>query len=104
MPTAKPTSTRSSTAATIVDHEVVHENHPEDDEASFGASEPEDGVTIDESEPDDEDLDAAEFLAQFFVTSEHGESVADVLNGIRENLDKTNKILYKLIQVASDKK
>jgi hypothetical protein len=104
MPTAKSSSTRSSTAAHI-DGEVVHENHPEDDEVSFGESEPEDGETIDESEPDDEDLDAAEFLAQFFVTSEHGESVADVLNGIRENLDKTNKILYKLIQVAaSDKK
>jgi hypothetical protein len=103
MPTAKSSSTRSSTAARIVD-EIVHENHPEDDEVSFGEDEPEDGETIDESEPDDEDLDAAEFLAQFFVTSEHGESVADVLNGIRENLDKTNKILYKLIQVASDKK
>jgi len=47
--------------------------------------------------------DLFEILSGLMVTRE-GETIADVLAGINENLDKHNKIMYKLFKVLESKK
>ncbi len=49
------------------------------------------------SEPEYDVYDGISQLAQLFVT-EDGTPVADVLVGIRDALDKLNKILFKAVQ------
>ncbi len=53
-----------------------------------------------DNEPSDEEYEDEYLdLAQLLVTEE-GEPLADVLRGIRDALDKHNKILYKLASAA----
>lgn len=58
----------------------------------------------DEDEDDDEDelFTAVAQLTQLMMTEE-GEAVADVLHGIRDALDKQNKILYRGLQLLEAK-
>ena len=57
------------------------------------------GDTGDFGEDEDGDMDGfdpLQMVAQLFVTSETGETLADVLAGIRASLDKTAKVLYRI--------
>lgn len=65
--------------------EPVDESLGEDDESDLP------------SEPADYVYEGLSQLAQLFVT-EDGTPVADVLVGIRDALDKLNKILFKAVQ------
>jgi hypothetical protein len=47
--------------------------------------------------------DLFEILSGLMVTRE-GETIADVLAGINENLDKHNKIMYKMFKILESKK
>lgn len=54
---------------------------------------------IDEDIDDDIDDDEAQFsgLLYSLLTTEEDESIANVLKGIRDGIDKQNKILYKIL-------
>jgi hypothetical protein len=63
----------------------------------------EDLVDEDEDGDDDDDMDddvitAVGQLTQLMMTEE-GEAISDVLHGVREALDKQNKILYRGLQL-----
>ena len=68
----------------------AHEEDPPEEEDEF--------VDGDDDEDVDDYFDLAQ-LAQLLVT-EDGEPVADVLRGVRDALDKQNKILFKLASAA----
>lgn len=77
------------------------EDQPEDDQAED--DQPEEEVSEDEEgedgfEEDDDYFDLAQ-LSQLLVTEE-GEPLADVLKGIRDALDKHNKILFRLVSTV----
>lgn len=64
---------------------------------------PRDAVEYDEPEDEDEEDDdelitAVGQLTQLMMTEE-GEAITDVLNGVREAIDKQNKILYRGLQL-----
>lgn len=67
-------------------------------------------VDVDDDDDDDEDLESFEEdmfdpmqqLTQLLVT-EDGVPLVDVLQGIRESIDKQNKILFKLVSVIDAK-
>jgi hypothetical protein len=56
----------------------------------------EDGVDEDEDSEMGEDMDFSELLYNVLTTDED-ESIANVLRGIRDGVDKQNKILYKIV-------
>lgn len=67
-------------------------------------------VDVDDDDDEDEDLESFEEdmfdpmqqLTQLLVT-EDGVPLVDVLQGIRESIDKQNKILFKLVSVIDAK-
>ena len=76
---------------------------PEDDAEELEDIEEDDQEGQDDLEPEEEEdyFDLAQ-LSQLLVTEE-GEPLADVLSGIRDALDKHNKILFKLVGVLEAK-
>ncbi len=101
--TAAPASAPASAPAPAADgpppqqpieeiEEIDEELLGEEDDVVPDLADPEDD---DEYSGDDDDFFDMAQLAQLLVTEE-GEPVADVLRGIRDALDKHNKILYKL--------
>ena len=72
----------------------------EDDDGDDGDDEDDDGEEYEEYE---QSPDLFEILSGLMVTRE-GETIADVLAGINENLDKHNKIMYKLFKVLETKR
>lgn len=83
--------------------EIVEEVPEEDLPDEEFPGEPEDHVIdVDVDDEDEEYYDLAQ-LAQLLVT-EDGEPIADVLSGVRDALDKHNKILFKLVTVAKEVK
>lgn len=82
------------------------ELRPQTDEDDDPEEEDEDAEGYDDQEEDDDDLDeddedlttAVGQLTQLMMTEE-GEAITDVLNGIRESIEKQNKILYRGLQL-----
>ena len=83
----------------------------EDDDDDDGDGDGEDEDEDDDGDDDDgeeyeeyeQSPDLFEILSGLMVTRE-GETIADVLAGINENLDKHNKIMYKLFKVLETKR
>jgi hypothetical protein len=76
------------------------EDDDEDDEDDDGGEDGDDGEEFEEMEYPP---DLFEILSGLMVTRD-GETIADVLAGINENLDKHNKIMYKLFKVLETKR
>lgn len=83
--------------------EGLEEIDPEDEMEELEPEDQEDQEDQEDLEPEEEDdyFDLAQ-LSQLLVTEE-GEPLADVLGGIRDALDKHNKILFKLVGVLEAK-
>lgn len=68
--------------------------------------EDEDEVMDEEDEEEDseigEDMDFSELLYNV-LTTDDDESIANVLRGIRDGVDKQNKILYKIVTLLEKK-
>jgi hypothetical protein len=72
----------------------------EDDGEDGGEDDDSEGGEYEEYE---QPPDLFEILSGLMVTRE-GETIADVLAGINENLDKHNKIMYKMFKILESKK
>ena len=81
----------------VVDGEDGEDDDDDDDDDD---DEDDDGEEYEEYE---QSPDLFEILSGLMVTRE-GETIADVLAGINENLDKHNKIMYKLFKVLESKR
>lgn len=81
---------------------AVHDEFDNDAEDEHDHDDDDDDADLDEADlgTDDEDelTVAVGQLTQLMMT-EDGEAITDVLNGIRDALDKQNKILYRGLQV-----
>jgi TATA-binding protein-associated factor Taf7 len=83
---------------------AAEDQQPEDQPEDQPEAEEDLDMSEDDDQEDDEDQDGFEDddyfdlaqLSQLLVTEE-GEPLADVLKGIRDALDKHNKILFRLV-------
>jgi hypothetical protein len=87
----------------VVDEEEVPQDLPEgaeqEEEEEFDGEDDED----DEDSEDGEEYDPTEQLCQLMM-SEDGTPIADILLGIRDALERHNKILYKAVTVLEARK
>lgn len=80
--------------------DLVDDSSDDEDDGDEDDGDEDDGEEYEEYE---QSPDLFEILSGLMVTRE-GETIADVLAGINENLDKHNKIMYKLFKVLESKK
>ena len=114
----------AATPAPVVQEEVIEEVVPEpsqgrqtvtfvldappdetiDDDEDLGDEDDDLGVDVgDEDETYDEDLTTAVGQLTQLMMTEEGEALTDVVNGIRDSLEKQNKILYRGLQLLESK-
>ena len=101
MSRAPPPQQQPSAVIEEIEPQDEIEQQPEDQSLDVELSEgeyDEDGEGGEGYEEDEEYFDLAQ-LSQLLVTEE-GEPLADVLKGIRDALDKHNKILFRLVGAA----
>jgi hypothetical protein len=75
---------------------------PEEDTGSEFTDEDEDEDDDDDDDDDEMEFDPISQLAQLLVTEE-GQPVADIMVGIKDALDKHNKILFKISTLLESK-
>jgi hypothetical protein len=114
MDTAQASAPYRQTEIVEIEDDDLPANPPpqyEDDGPDDGPDGPDDGPDGEEEEFDDEDgdsedeeeYDPTEQLCQLMM-SEDGTPIADILLGIRDALERHNKILYKAVTVLEARK
>lgn len=97
--------------APAVTETVIEEKKKEMDPVDIRDEDIEDAETIDEDGDEvDDDLDGeecgteAEYFEVLFqlLTDKDGNNVADSLSGLKESLDKHNKIMFKIMNMMQD--
>ena len=83
----------------IAEEDGVDEEDVDDEDEDEGDEDDDD----DDEDEGDELTVAVGQLAQLFMT-EDGEAITDVLGGIRDALDKQNKILYRGLQLLEQRR
>ena len=84
-----------------IEDDVVEEEAPQDEAEQEEEFDDED--EDDEDSEDGEEYDPTEQLCQLMM-SEDGTPIADILLGIRDALERHNKILYKAVTVLEARK
>lgn len=94
------------TVTFVLDPTEYHEYHARaqdetDDSQDEGDDSEEEQDSQDEGEEDEDDDDLALAVGQLtqLMMTEEGEAITDVLAGVREAIDKLNKIMYRGLQL-----
>lgn len=80
--------------------DIVESAEDAGEDAEYGEDDDEE---MDDDSEEEEDYDAVEQLCQLMV-AEDGTPVADIMLGIRDALERHNKILYKAVTVLESRK